>query len=125
LEAVAGQAQGPQTHRTAIEERRRKYQEHRRTELERLCGVLREIGARQVILFGSAARGEAGLDSDLDLLVVLETDLNFVERLAFLYRMLLPQVDVDILAYTPEEMADLRESNPLVRRALAEGEVLL
>lgn len=113
------------THRAAVEERRRKYQEHLRTELMRLREALREMGAQQVILFGSAARGEARFGSDLDLLVVLETDLNFVERLAFLYRTLLPRVDVDILAYTPEEMADLQESNPFVRRALAEGERLL
>ena len=29
---------------------------------------------RRVILFGSVARGEAGLDSDIDLLVVLDDD---------------------------------------------------
>jgi len=36
-------------------------------------------GARKVILFGSVARGEAGPDSDLDLLLLLEDDADWLE----------------------------------------------
>lgn len=36
--------------------------------------VIAYFNPRRVILFGSAARGEAGPDSDLDLLVVLDDD---------------------------------------------------
>ena len=38
---------------------------------ETAAGAADEYGASQIILFGSAARGEAGPDSDIDLLVVL------------------------------------------------------
>ena len=41
---------------------------------ELLDSVVAYFQPRQVILFGSAARGEAGADSDLDLLVVLDDD---------------------------------------------------
>jgi len=112
-------------HRQTVEARRKAHQDALQTELARIRDALQQLGASRVILFGSAARDEARWGSDLDLLVVMETDLNFVDRLAFLYRSLLPQVEVDILAYTPEEMDSLRESNPLIRRALEEGEVLL
>lgn len=39
-----------------------------------LESVLAFFHPRRVILFGSAARGEAGPDSDIDLLVVLDDD---------------------------------------------------
>lgn len=39
-----------------------------------LESVVAYFRPRRVILFGSAARGEAGPDSDLDLLVILDDD---------------------------------------------------
>ena len=90
-------------------------------ELGRLEALLRELGARDVWLFGSLARGEVHEGSDLDLLVVMDTDLPFVERLARLYRELKPRVATDLFVYTSGEMEDLRESSPLVRAALREG----
>lgn len=89
-------------------------------ELDRLAGLLREMGAGEVWLFGSVARGEVHEGSDLDLLVVMDTALPFVERLAHLYRELKPRMATDLCVYTPEEMAHLRVSNPLVRAALQE-----
>jgi predicted nucleotidyltransferase len=93
-------------------------------ELERLSVLLREMGAGEVWLFGSLARGEVHEGSDLDLLVVMDTALPFVERLARLYRNLKPRVATDLFVYTPGEMVDLRVSNPLVRAALQEGKLL-
>jgi uncharacterized protein len=37
--------------------------------------ILRTYAPRRIVLFGSAARGTAGPDSDLDLLVVLDDDV--------------------------------------------------
>jgi len=37
--------------------------------------IVAEFAPQRVILFGSAARGEAGKNSDLDLLVVLDDDV--------------------------------------------------
>jgi len=36
------------------------------------AGELRRLGVRHAALFGSAARGEAGADSDIDILVELD-----------------------------------------------------
>lgn len=90
-------------------------------ELDRLVALLREMGAREIWLFGSVARGEVHEGSDLDLLVVMDSTLPFVERTAHLYRKLKPRVSTDLFAYTPGEMAGLRETNPLTRAALEEG----
>jgi predicted nucleotidyltransferase len=41
--------------------------------LRRICGVVQPV---RVILFGSAARGEMGPDSDLDVLVVVSDNVD-------------------------------------------------
>lgn len=55
-------------------------------ELEKHADVLRGFGVKRIGLFGSVVRGEAGANSDLDLLVELErlTFRDFFGLLAFL-----------------------------------------
>lgn len=88
--------------------------------------LIRDLVARyqpeRVILFGSRARGDAArASSDIDLLIVKETDQRFVERIIEVFRLLQPKVPLDVLVYTPAEYAALKESNPFVRRAVSEG----
>ncbi len=93
-------------------------------EVERLTAAAAELGVRRVILFGSLARAEEpGLTSDLDLLIVWDTPLGFLERTVDLYRRLQPQVAADLLIYTSDEMERMIHT-PLVRRVLEEGKVL-
>jgi predicted nucleotidyltransferase len=76
-------------------------------ELTRLAaGPLARAGAERAVVFGSFARGDADGYSDLDLVVVLATDLPFVERGRLLGELVaaLP-LHVEILVYTPEEYA--------------------
>ncbi len=71
---------------------------------ERLRGPLEAAGAERAIVFGSWARGEADGYSDLDLVVVLETDLPRFERGKLLGGVLdAIEIPVDLLVYTPEE----------------------
>jgi predicted nucleotidyltransferase len=67
-------------------------------------GPLAAAGAVRAVAFGSWARGTADGYSDLDLVVVLDTDLPFVERGGLLGSLIdaLP-VGVDLLVYTPQE----------------------
>ncbi len=106
-----------------MRERRRVQGRRRRKELARLVKAAAGVGVARMVLFGSTARDEAGLASDLDLLVVWETDLPFLERTAALYRALQPQVAVDLLVYTPEEM-DLMAGRPIMRQIEREGRIL-
>lgn len=77
----------------------------------------------KVVLFGSYAAGRQDLLTDLDLIVVMDSQLDFVERNAGLARRLHVGVALDLLAYTPDEMERTRE-RPFMRRALETGRVL-
>jgi predicted nucleotidyltransferase len=92
-------------------------------EAERLADAAADLGAQKVVLFGSVARDAPGLTSDLDLLIVLETELPFVERVVAVYRALQPRCPVDLLVYTPEEMMRMVD-RPFIRHALEDGKVL-
>ena len=92
-------------------------------EVERLTQAAIELGIQRVILFGSLVWGNPGLTSDVDLVLVWDTPLGFLERTAEVYRRLLPQVAADLFVYTPDELARMAHT-PFIRRALAEGRVL-
>lgn len=105
------------------QEQRSKRQALLERELERIVRVLRQVGAQRIILFGSAAREDVGAWSDLDLIVVLHSDLPFIKRLGVLYERIEPRVGLDLLAYTPQEFDAIRE-RPFIQQALQEGRVL-
>ncbi len=92
-------------------------------ELERITQALRAVGAQRVVLFGSAAREKIGAWSDLDMIVVLDSDLPFIKRLGMLYEHIQPRVGLDLLAYTPQEFEAIQE-RPFIQQALQEGKVL-
>ena len=82
-------------------------------------------GAR-VVLFGSHARGEAGADSDVDLLVIEpRVDDRFAE-IVRLQRVLAPlRLPADVVVVSEahvEEWGDVQ--NTMLREALREGRVL-
>ncbi|WP_018085973.1 nucleotidyltransferase domain-containing protein [Desulfurispora thermophila] len=93
------------------------------TELQRISSKLQEMGANKIILFGSYARGQAGLCSDLDIFVVMHTDLPFIERTAHIYQQISPRTATDILVYTPEEWQQM-QNRPFIQEALKEAIVL-
>lgn len=77
----------------------------------------------KVILFGSYASGRRDLFTDLDLLVVMDSSLDFVGRTAYLSQKLHASVALDLLVYTPEELLHMRH-RPFIRQALETGDVL-
>ena len=82
-------------------------------------------GAAFALLFGSYARGTATERSDVDLIIVQETEAPFLRRLDAYYEALAGRIEaaVEILVYTPAEFAAIR-SRPFIRQALSEGIVL-
>ncbi len=88
--------------------------------------IVREFDPVRVILFGSHARGEAGPDSDVDLLVVLPS-VDDQRRAAVAIRRLLADLPVakDIVVATPDEIAARGHLvGTVLRPALREGTVL-
>jgi len=78
--------------------------------------VARRIGdaacAQRVVLFGSHARGNAGEESDVDLLVIAESELPRFKRSRELYKLLRPHpFAMDLVVYTPAEVPAGKESN--------------
>jgi predicted nucleotidyltransferase len=81
--------------------------------------------ARRAIVFGSVARGEADRWSDLDLVIVADTDRPFFERFKDFAGIWGVWPRVDLLIYTPAEWARmLEEERPFVLRVLEEGVVI-
>ena len=94
-------------------------------ETSRIVAAAAEMGAKKVILFGSTSKGNAGLFSDLDFLIIMESELEFLIRTAEAYRRLKPEVGADILVYTPDELEMmLKQNNEFIRQAFTEGQVL-
>lgn len=111
------------TRRERQQQRRAAHAQALRQEAERLAATASALGAKQVVLFGSLARGTPALTSDVDLLIVWDTPLDFVTRTVEIYRQLQPREAVDLLVYTPDEMTRMAD-RPFIRNALREGTVL-
>ncbi|RRR67233.1 MAG: nucleotidyltransferase domain-containing protein [Candidatus Viridilinea halotolerans] len=80
----------------------------------------------KIVLFGSHARGDARHDSDLDILVIEESDLPRYKRAPRYLRALVGLFPTkDIVVWTPAEVqAWARVPNAFVTTALREGKVL-
>jgi predicted nucleotidyltransferase len=88
--------------------------------------LLREHGARAAYLIGSRARGTADQHSDIDLIIVAESDRPEVERFKdYLPAIVASPVGVDLFIYTPEEFERLRdEERPFLMHALADAKLI-
>lgn len=89
---------------------------------ERLRAYLSGTEVDRAIVFGSYARGDADLASDLDLVLIERTEQPFVERGRAHLPLFRLGLGVDLLVYTPEEYARMKAAgNPLIQRIEEEG----
>lgn len=63
----------------------------------------------KAFIFGSVANGECSNWSDIDVIIVKQTDVAFIERGREFFDLFDLGVPVDILVYTPEEFQTLSE----------------
>jgi uncharacterized protein len=91
--------------------------------VERLASNLHP---QRIILFGSYAHGRPTPDSDVDLLVILETDASATERYLAVSRLLYPRpFPVDILVRTPREIEHaLKAGDFFIREIVSQGRIL-
>jgi predicted nucleotidyltransferase len=88
--------------------------------------IVRDFSPEKIILFGSHARGDAGADSDVDLLVVARCDGETRVKVVEIRRALadLP-VAKDIIVVTPEYFGRYRDViGTIVWPAMREGRIL-
>jgi predicted nucleotidyltransferase len=90
------------------------------------ASVLARGRAKRAIVFGSYARGEEDRYSDLDLIIVVETERSFPERAKeFLGLYDVWEKGIDILVYTPDELREMLDKRRyFIEKALEEGVVI-
>lgn len=88
--------------------------------------IATHLSPRRIILFGSYARGQAGVDSDLDLFVELDPPLLARGRGSQIKQLFVPYpCPMDVVVYSPEEVAYWKQAPAsLVASVLREGKVL-
>jgi predicted nucleotidyltransferase len=95
--------------------------------LEEIVRRIVEVAApEKIVLFGSHGRGDSHLRSDLDILVIKESDEPRYRRSIPLFSALSDiMVPMDILVYTPEEIHDWSNVRQAFHTtAIREGRVL-
>ncbi|MEI6500012.1 MAG: nucleotidyltransferase domain-containing protein [Armatimonadota bacterium] len=88
--------------------------------------IVEAVHPDKIILFGSHARGEAGPDSDVDLMVIAPSDEDRAHRLLPVYGALRDVgVAKDVVWWTQEEIDDWRNvRGHFINRVLRDGKVL-
>jgi len=95
--------------------------------LDEIVGrVFRVVDPRRIVLFGSAARGQMGPDSDLDLLVIVREPVHRRALAQEIYRNLhgIP-LPVDVIVATEQDIEQYGDKvGTILRPALREGQVI-
>jgi uncharacterized protein len=87
--------------------------------------IVERFHPQQVVLFGSHAYGIPTPDSDVDLLVVMETSLRHIEQAVEIRKAVDFPFPVDILVRTPQHIAErIALGDVFLREVLTKGVVL-
>ena len=91
--------------------------------------IKKELNAKEVILFGSFASGKFRSDSDLDILVIMDTKLKPYKQSALipmqLERELGINFPIDIIVRTPEQIKERMDLGDFfIKKILTEGTYL-
>lgn len=88
--------------------------------------IVEHFHPQKIILFGSYAWAEPGSDSDLDLLVVMESEERPAKRASKVRKICRPRfLPMDILVRTPQEIQRrLKMNDFFIKRILERGKVL-
>lgn len=95
------------------------------SKVQQVVKDLKAYHPQQVILFGSAARGDTDQYSDLDFVVIKQTDQPFLQRLKEAALLVRAPGAIDIFVYTPDEWKRLQEhGSSFAEHVLAEGRIV-
>ena len=88
--------------------------------------IVDEFNPEKVILFGSYAYGKPNVDSDVDLLVVMQSNEHRAQREVKILRKLLDvPFPMDLLVRTPREIdSRLNDEDYFMREVIQQGRVL-
>jgi len=87
--------------------------------------IVKALDPEKIILFGSYAYGNPTPDSDVDLLVIMETRSRRKERYRKVSLLLYPrQFPLDVIVKTPHEIEQEMKTNFFIREIIHKGRVL-
>lgn len=94
-----------------------------RTEANRITKILvQNYKPQRVILFGSTARGDDKLESDLDILVIKNTNKNYFDRIFEAMKYVNTDKSVDMMVFTPKEFEKAQnEKRVFIKQVLKYG----
>jgi predicted nucleotidyltransferase len=107
-----------------------KVNERRRIPMRAIRAVVKQIAEKfqpeKIILFGSYAYGQPRPESDVDLLVVMETPLRLRQQRLEISRALSPRpFPLDIVVRTPKELEErVALGDPFLREVMNQGKVI-
>lgn len=81
---------------------------------------------KAIIVFGSVAKGTSDEDSDLDIAVIMDSELSEHERNVVVRTCVGPiGMAVDILVFTPEEIVSEKDNRfSIISEIMREGEIV-
>ncbi len=98
--------------------------------IDELANVIKkEFSVQKIILFGSHAYGQPHKDSDVDICVIMETNLPFPEQAAIIRLKLREKIKekppIDLIVRTPDSIKEeLKKNNFFVRDIIEKGKQL-
>lgn len=94
--------------------------------IESLIGKLREsYKPEMIMMFGSRARGDLKMESDLDLLIVKKAKKSPLRRRVDVRKILSTDIALDVIVYTPDEFeAMVKSGSAFIKTLFKEGKIL-
>ena len=84
--------------------------------------IRKKFRPEKIILFGSHAYGDPSQDSDIDILVVMDTPLPLTEQAFLIRRELDKNISIDVIVRTPAQVAQrLQLGDFFIKQVLAKG----
>jgi len=79
---------------------------------------------QKIILFGSHAFGQPSQDSDIDLVIVKNTDKPYHDRLIDVRRLVRTTTPIDFFVFTEEEIMREQKKNPFIEEIITKGKLV-
>lgn len=87
--------------------------------------IVEKFKPQKIILFGSYARGNPRPESDVDMLVVMDTPLKDVQQAIQICQQIQYRFGLDLIVHTPKYLAErVKMGDWFLRDVLKEGKVL-
>lgn len=87
--------------------------------------LIKHLNPEKIILFGSLPNQAVHEWSDVDLVIIQQTELPFTKRIREVLLLLQPKVGVDLLIYTPDEFEQMSKERLFVQKEiLKKGKVI-